>query len=73
MKGEGKVLQTAQRLVLSVLIFPFPSGRKRQVPVPGAWAGSRPGQRGKAEAGCCSLPCSPPASRWMGRNLPLGL
>lgn len=59
LKGEGKVLQTAQLWVLPVLIFlPFPSGWKGQVPLPGEWAGPWPGQLGEPEAECCSLPCS---------------
>lgn len=59
LKGEAKVLQTAQLWVLLVLIFfPFPNGGTGQIP---AWSAGRswPGHRGEPGAMCCSLPCSP--------------
>lgn len=49
LKGEGKVLQTAQLWVLPVLILPFPSGWKGQVPL--LQCGQGPGQATAASQG----------------------
>lgn len=59
LKGEGKVLQTAQLRVLLVFIFfPFPHGGTGQIPACSTGR-SWPGHRGQPGAMCCSLPYSP--------------
>lgn len=73
LKGEGKVLQTAQLWILPVQVL-FPSQAGGQGRSHCLERGQGPGQASPASQRPCAAPCpAAPGFPCMGRNLLLGL